>query len=178
MRDHRDRRERRDGLRSRPSPHPDTNIQHEESFLRADGPEPRYVTWSNESTPDLASTNWGQVVNLSNGGSLLYRSRLVSSAGTLFLNCHADIFLSEKPMLPLQIPPRCTTFNHRTILRISLSAYGRPTVPEPTHTQAGRRCLIPVNILTSTAGVAMSNRMRQESLRGLARGALFDMSMA
>ncbi|KAK8138964.1 hypothetical protein PG984_002344 [Apiospora sp. TS-2023a] len=76
VRDHRDRRERRDGLRSRPSPHPDTNIQHEESFLRADGPEPRYVTWSNESTPDLGSTNWGQVVNLSNGGSLLYRSRL------------------------------------------------------------------------------------------------------
>ncbi|KAK8056621.1 hypothetical protein PG993_001848 [Apiospora rasikravindrae] len=76
VRDHRDRRDRREALRSRPSPHPDTNIQHEESFLRADGPEPRYVTWSNESTPDLASTNWGQVVNLSNGGSLLYRSRL------------------------------------------------------------------------------------------------------
>ncbi|KAK8089421.1 hypothetical protein PG997_004382 [Apiospora hydei] len=75
VRDHRDRRDRREALRSRP-PHPDTNIQHEESFLRADGPEPRYVTWSNESTPDLASTNWGQVVNLSNGGSLLYRSRL------------------------------------------------------------------------------------------------------
>ncbi|KAK8049220.1 hypothetical protein PG994_010950 [Apiospora phragmitis] len=76
VRDHRDRRDRREALRSRPFPHPDTNIQHEESFLRADGPEPRYVTWSNESTPDLASTNWGQVVNLSNGGSLLYRSRL------------------------------------------------------------------------------------------------------
>ncbi|KAK6841590.1 hypothetical protein PG987_002450 [Apiospora arundinis] len=76
VRDNRDRRERREAFRSRPSPHPETHIQHEESFLRADGPEPRYVTWSNESTPDLASTNWGQVVNLSNGGSLLYRSRL------------------------------------------------------------------------------------------------------
>ncbi|KAK8124720.1 uncharacterized protein PG998_000479 [Apiospora kogelbergensis] len=76
VRDNRERRERREAFRSRPSPHPDTHIQHEESFLRADGPEPRYVTWSNESTPDLGNTNWGHVVNLSNGGSLLYRSRL------------------------------------------------------------------------------------------------------